>query len=172
MSSEPPAHGRAHRAMATADAGVYSEVKKAILRRYDISEETYRQRCEVYIELATRLADLFKKWTIDCDTVETVVEKMLIEQLLNIMPANLRVWLSEKKPTTGLEVGRLLARKRNRVDPPKQNGKREGMGARRCHTCRQEGHLARNCTKKDSSREGSVAVPVETENVGGGVLVH
>ena len=60
-----------------------------------------------------------------------------------------------------LEVGRLadnylLARKRNRVDPPKQNGKREGMGGRetrRCHTCGQEGHLARNCTKKDSSNK-------------------
>ena len=119
---------QAYAAMATADAGVCSKVKKAILRRYDISEETYRQRFraarrkegEAYIELATRLADLFKKWTIDCDTVEAIAEKMLIEQLLNIMPADLRVWLSEK-PTTGLEVGRLaddylLARKRNRVD--------------------------------------------------------
>ena len=34
---------QAYDAMATADAGAYSEMKKAILRRYDISEETYRQ---------------------------------------------------------------------------------------------------------------------------------
>lgn len=73
--------------MSTADALVYAEVKKAILRRYNISEETYRQRfrsarrkeSEPYIELATRTADLFHKWTSDCDTTEALKEKLLIE---------------------------------------------------------------------------------------------
>ena len=164
---------QAYTAMATADAGVYSEVKKAILRRYDISEETYRQRFraarkkdgEAYIELATRLADLFKKWTVDCSTVEAVAEKMLTEQLLNAMPEDLRVWLSEKKPTTVAEAGRLaddyvLARKRNRVGASKQSGNREIGGSREgggsretrtCHECGQRGHLARNCAKRNSS---------------------
>ena len=67
---------QAYAAMVTADAGIYSEVKKAILRCYDISKETYRQcfraankkEGEAYIELATRLADLFKKWTVNCNT--------------------------------------------------------------------------------------------------------
>lgn len=52
------------RSQQSEDAFVYSEVKKAILRRYDINEETYRQcfraarrkEGEPYIELATRMA--------------------------------------------------------------------------------------------------------------------
>ena len=74
-----------------------------------------------------------------------IAEKMLIEQMLNITPADVREWLSEKKPTTGLEVGRLtdnyyLVRKQNRVDLPRQNDKCEGMVGleMRCHTCGQE----------------------------------
>lgn len=106
---------QAYAAMSTDDALVYAEVKKAILRRYDISEETYRQRFraarrkegEPYIELATRMADLFRKWTADCDTVEALTEKLLIEQLLNTMPTDLRIWLVEKKPTTSSEAGKL-----------------------------------------------------------------
>jgi len=46
-------------------------VKEAILKRYDIHEETYRQRFhkavkkdeESYAELGVRLTDTFNKWT-------------------------------------------------------------------------------------------------------------
>ena len=54
-------------AMPAEEALVYDNVKIAILRRYDINDEMYRQRFrtstrrdgEPYIELATRLGDLF-----------------------------------------------------------------------------------------------------------------
>ena len=80
---------RLYAAMSATDALVYAEVKKAILQRYDINGETYRQRFraarrkdgEPYIELATRMGDLFRKWTADCTTVEALSEKLLIEQL-------------------------------------------------------------------------------------------
>ena len=85
----------------------------AILRRYDISEETYRQRFrstrrkegEAYGELVVRLQDLLRKWITGCNSVETVLEKVAMEQLLNTMPPELRVWVSERKPTTGCEAG-------------------------------------------------------------------
>lgn len=75
----------------TEDVGVYSEVKKAILCRYDLSKETHRQRFravqnkegEAYTELKTQVADLFQKWTADCGTVQAVGEKLVTEQLLN-----------------------------------------------------------------------------------------
>ena len=35
---------------------------------------------ETYTELATRLEDLAKKWTADCDTVHAVIEKIVVEQ--------------------------------------------------------------------------------------------
>ena len=155
---------QAYAAMSSTDAGAYQKVKKAIFRRYDINEETYRQRFrtarlkegEAYTELATRLEDLAKKWTADCDTVHAVIEKVVVEQLLNTMPRDLRIWMCERKPTTGKEVGVLaddyvLARSRSRVEPPKQDKTKGGatQETRKCHSCGLEGHLARNCTKKD-----------------------
>ena len=79
---------------------------------------------------------------------------MLIEQLLNAMPEDLRVWLSEKKPATGSEAGRLadeyvLARKRNRLEVPRSSSNEDttsGRESRKCHNCGLEGHLAWNCT--------------------------
>ena len=77
----PQLTGRAQQAYAalTPEAsGTYDEVKAAILRRYDINDETYRQRFrttkkkpdETYRELATRARDLATKWTRECTTVE------------------------------------------------------------------------------------------------------
>ena len=40
-------------------------------------------------------------------TVEEVLEKLVVEQLVNTMPAELRIWVAERKPKTGLEAGRL-----------------------------------------------------------------
>ena len=51
-----------------------------------------------------RLADLFTEWTVDYNTVEAMA---LIEQLLNVVPEDLHMWLNEKKPTTVAEAGRL-----------------------------------------------------------------
>ena len=162
----PQLSGRALQAYAalSADrASDYQEVKKAILRRYDIGEETYRQRfrtarkkeSEAYVELATRLLDLAKKWLTDCSTAEAVVEKVVLEQLLDITPLDLRVWLCERKLKTVTEAGSLAddfmsARRRKRLDLPKSNGKkREGVSkeTRRCHICQEEGHIAVNCKK-------------------------
>ena len=69
---------QAYAALPAEEAGDYTKVKLAILRRYDISEETYRQRFraakkaegESYRELVARLQDLEQKWTRDCSTME------------------------------------------------------------------------------------------------------
>ena len=90
-------------------------MKAAILRRYDINEETYRQRFrsitkgadESYRELANRIKDLGKKWLRQYDTIEKIVEAVVQEQLLNALPQYLRVWVRERKPTTSLEAGQL-----------------------------------------------------------------
>ena len=106
----------AYAAMPVAESGKYDGVKAAILRRYDIDEETYRQRFwlaakkmpeETNRELATRLQDLFRKWTKGCDTMEKLAERMIMEQLLNTMPSSVRIWVSERKPKTSQEAGQL-----------------------------------------------------------------
>ena len=60
---------QAYAAMPQSSAGKYADLKAAILRRYDINEETYRQRFrgvahkenKTYRELAVRLMDLLTK---------------------------------------------------------------------------------------------------------------
>ena len=72
---------QAYAGMASADAGKYDELKAAILRCYDINEETYRQcfrsvskkEKESYQQLAIRADDLLGKWTKECKTVNKFV---------------------------------------------------------------------------------------------------
>ena len=129
----------------------------SILRRYGINEESYRQRFraskpkerEAYSEMAIRLEDLFDKWMAECKTVADVREKIVIEQLLNTMPGDLKIWVAERKPATSAEAGALAddylqARRRDARRPflPSQE-------TRKCHTCGIVGHLQRNCPKRD-----------------------
>ena len=87
---------QAYAAMKTEDAGRYEKLKEAILRRYDISEETYRQRFresskkegESVGELAVRLTDLLQKWTKGCRTVDEIRDMLVKEQLLSSLPTD------------------------------------------------------------------------------------
>ena len=164
----PQLAGRAQQAYAALPsdrASDYDEVKKAILRRYDISPETYRQRFraarrkeqEAYAELATRLQDLAAKWLSECDSVEAVLEKVVLEQFLDTLPGDLRIWLCERKPKTVESASTMAddyrsARRHKRVDGsksdlPRKNG--PGRDSRKCHSCQQEGHIAAHCPAKD-----------------------
>ena len=163
----PQLAGRAQQAYAALPgdkAGSYEEVKMAILRRYDISPETYRQRFraarrkeqEAYSEFATRLQDLAKKWLSECDSVQAVLEKVVLEQFLDTLPRDLKIWLCERKPTTVESASSMAddyrsARRRKRPDAPRPDtSKKDGPGKdnRKCHLCKQEGHIAANCTEK------------------------
>ena len=159
---------QAYAAMSTEDASTYEEVKAAVLRRYDISTETYRQRFrearfqegETHRELATRLLDLASKWTKECTTVQEVVEVIVKEQLLDTMPASVRVWMHEHKPQDSVEAGQLAvdyaqARKVSGSGHP--GGKRGERPAeqRRCYGCKQVGHVEQDCPmRRDASWGG------------------
>ena len=158
---------QAYAAMNTTDAADYRKVKEAILRRYDINEETYRQRFrsgqkkagEAYGELAVRLHDLASKWLAGCGTVEEVLERLVVEQLANTMPTEIRVWVAERKPRTGAEAGRLVddylqARRHVRQGIQGTAKERSTGGAgepRKCHRCGSEDHLKRDCPVKEGS---------------------
>ena len=68
---------QAYTTLSVKNATSYVTVKVSILRRYDISKETYRQRfqsiCikkgEVYLELAVHHQDLLRKWMFGWDMV-------------------------------------------------------------------------------------------------------
>ena len=97
------------------EAGNYDALKAAILRRYDINEETYRQRLrtvsrrrdESYREMSTRARELTRKWTKECNNVQDFIKCITVEQLLNSMEEEVRVWVTERKPKTCAEAGEL-----------------------------------------------------------------
>ena len=83
-------------------------MKAAILRRYNINDEMYRQRFRSFrykpgktpTEMATRLTDLEQRWLKDCDTVEKVKDVVVKEKLLATLLEDFRMWAKERKPKT------------------------------------------------------------------------
>ena len=111
----PQLTGKAQKAFAALEdgaAGDYDALKAAILKRYGINEEAYRQRLrglkkqsdESYRELATRAMETSTKWLQDYGTREEVTEAVTTEQLLNEMPGELKMWVREMKPRTSANI--------------------------------------------------------------------
>ena len=168
---------QAYAALGVADSHIYARVKEAVLRRYDINDETYRQRFrstrrkegEAYMELAIRLQDLLNKWTADCRTVEEVKEKFVVEQLLNTMPSDLRIWVSERKPTSGNDAGKwaddyIQARQRE-GDGKGSGGSHPRGDTRKCSSCGQVGHLAHRCWNPKGTQGAGMRDEVKKERV-------
>ena len=80
-----------------------------------------------------------------------------MEQLLDSVPVELRIWVRERKPRTVAEAGRLAD------DYAEAKGPLEGQrlqetatapsrmvsrGPRQCYACGDPGHIARNCLQK------------------------
>ena len=100
--------------MPSKEASSYEEIKKAVLARYDVSDETHRLRFrqdrkqagESYKNWSDRLRDHFKRWTKAKPGV-TIEELMMIDQFLQFVPEELAVWLMERKPQTLEKVAEL-----------------------------------------------------------------
>ena len=121
----------AYAALTPEDAVVYDTVKGAILRRYEINEETYRQWFrtdrkkgeESYREYVDRLGDHFSRWVTSQSIGLDSEELVKIEQFISGVPEDLRIWLRERKPESlrravSLADDYALAHKSNlRVNP-------------------------------------------------------
>ena len=78
---------KAYMALANDEANDYSSIKQAILKRYDINEETHRRKLrarsrekgESYAELATSLLDLANRWLDDSISTTDLLEKVAME---------------------------------------------------------------------------------------------
>ena len=159
---------QAYAAMAAEEAGDYDRVKTAILRRYNINVETYRQRFraatkrgeESHRELLVRLQDLAQKWVKECDTVEKVVDMLVKEQFLDTLAPDVRIWVRERKPKDSEEASQLAddyAQTRRQVQeekkselPMNRGGEKQASstGPKRCHSCGRVGHLVHECRNR------------------------
>ena len=107
----------AYVAMDILEAMDYSKVREAILSKYEISEEIYRQRFrdpdvrpgETPKELYNRLKDNYRKWIKpDRKTVEEIGELLILEQYLCSLSPDVRVWVKEHNPTSGQQAAELV----------------------------------------------------------------
>ena len=159
----PQLTGRAQLAFAalpTANSDDYEAIKTAVLTRYDINEEAIRRRFrttsrmegETNRELAIRMMDLQTKWLRECSTVEEVHEVVGIEQFLNTLKPEKRLWVMERKPKTCVKAGELadeyeLARQQEpRVE--RTEFKKTPQDQRKCHFCGKLGPISRETAER------------------------
>ena len=107
-------------------------------------------------------------------------EKVLLEQLLNVMSPELRIWVTEHKPKMTEEAARLtddyMTARRTTTgknwkektgddcDGDGGDGRSKGgADTQKCHVCKQSGHLAFNCSNKKTQEE-SVSTMKEGES--------
>nr|XP_055025010.1 uncharacterized protein LOC129414922 [Misgurnus anguillicaudatus] len=92
----------AYLAMDEDQAEQYSELREALLAKFDVSAETYRQRFraatvpagESPTESYNRLKNLFNRWVRPEDhTKEEIGEIVILEQLLRVLPYDARTWV-------------------------------------------------------------------------------
>ena len=87
---------QAYAAWSATSVSRYRDLKEAILLRYDINAETYWQRFRQAIQrqgktFQEHLKDLVKQWLNDCGAVEAILQAVMIEQLFDTRPAEIRV---------------------------------------------------------------------------------
>ena len=153
---------QAYAAMGNEDAKKYEQVKEAIFRRYDINEETYRRRFrsatwrtnEAPVEMLTRITDLAGKWLKSSDTREKVMDSIVKEQFINVLPEEARIWVKERKPGTSKEAGTLAEDFRQARKETWESA--TGKVNKRCHICKMTGHLARDCTQRKQTSESKM----------------
>lgn len=159
---------KAYAALSVAEAGDYDRLREAILRRYDINEESYRQRFrtgkrgkdESNRELVARLNDLATKWLKSRKSREEVLDQIILEQFLKTLPDDVRVFVRERGPETSTDAAKLAddylqARKEEQSN--RDLSARGDKSGRRCHRCGRVGHLAKDCPAPPSQRSERVA---------------
>ncbi|KAL2089340.1 hypothetical protein ACEWY4_014028 [Coilia grayii] len=119
LEDQPAAPHRARAAYVAMDieeAMDYDRVKEAILMKYEINKEIYRERFrepdirlgETPKERYHRLKDLYKKWIKgqlrSGKTVEKVGEKIILEQYLRSLAPAVHIWVKEHNPATGQQA--------------------------------------------------------------------
>nr|XP_061827918.1 uncharacterized protein LOC133614004 [Nerophis lumbriciformis] len=132
----------AYSAMEEDASNVYADLKEALLAKFDISPETYRlQFRSTYIppgespkETYNRLKGLYRRWIKpEQRSKEDIAELFILEQMIRLLPNEMKTWVKEHEPEDGLTAAKLAgqylnARKGLRM-PRQQNNRVAAQGA-------------------------------------------
>ncbi|XP_061834491.1 SCAN domain-containing protein 3-like [Nerophis lumbriciformis] len=167
----------AYSAMEEDASNVYTDLKEALLAKFDISPETYRlQFRSTYIppgespkETYNRLKGLYRRWIkLEQRSKEDIAELFILEQMLRMLLNEMKTWVKEHEPEDGLTAAKLAgqyvnARKGLRM-PRQQNNRVAAQGsADLSHQSRWLQHLREQQTVPETeSSEGSHLLPLPT----------
>lgn len=164
----------------------YNAVKTAILGVFSINPERSRKqfraltwtRSSEPMEWVMKGVKLMRRWLRPDDGVDVILNKVAVEQLINGLPNEVKVWVASRNPETPAAVAELIetydsahgrstpSREKPRYQdqkhsskPSKDSGKQKNDGnntqrERRPLTeiwyykCQKKGHFVRNCTEK------------------------
>uniref|UniRef100_A0A8C3FGM4 CCHC-type domain-containing protein n=1 Tax=Chrysemys picta bellii TaxID=8478 RepID=A0A8C3FGM4_CHRPI len=104
-----------YRQLEEAEKGDYELFKKALLRKFGLTPKMYRKRFRSqnktpeisYLQLAVRMEEYASKWADGAQTKENLVKLLVLEQLYERCPSDLRLWLVDRKPENPRHAGRL-----------------------------------------------------------------
>ena len=93
-----------------------------------------------------------------CTSIEELRDLVVLEQLLNTLPEDARIFVKERKPRTSMEAGRLAddyiaARKDEAAEKGEEEKAPDRRQSLRCGKCRKLGHLARDCRQSQPKLE-------------------
>lgn len=107
----------AYTALSVDERKKYDSVKSAVLKAFELVPEAYRQRFrawrkgerQTHVEVTRELCNHFDRWcsTSNVKSFSELREMMIIEQLKNIVPDQIAVYINENKPRTAAEAASL-----------------------------------------------------------------
>lgn len=112
----------AYTAMDEDRAHCYRDLKDALMVKFNISPETYKQQFramsvpagETPTETYHRLKGLYRCWIRpDQLSKEQIGEQIILEQLLRVFPPEVRTWVKEHEPSDGATAAKLALQHRN-----------------------------------------------------------
>ena len=138
------------------------------IRRYNINQESYRQRfrCskskerEAPRELVTRLTDLASRWTRECTSMEGLRDLVIKEQLLGMVLEEVRIWVTERKPSSSREAGELAEDylQARSTTSGTETLKTENLPTTKCPRCGAHGHWVRDFPNQRQQRGGPLGL--------------